>query len=154
MHDAHGFSQAPVEEPPRALPYRASHPSIPDSVPIVRHQLSQALQTAGVSEDDVYTAALLVSELASNAVQHAGKGQPDATISTAARLCDGILRVDVMDAACDACSMPQIPSMPADVAIQRERGRGLLLVETLARRWGCDRHVSHKSVWFELKVTA
>jgi hypothetical protein len=83
-------------------------------------------------------AMLLTSELAANAVQHAGT--PFAvTVVTG----PDILRVEVSD---DSCQAPTV-LCPPDGA---ERGRGLQIVRRVAARWGVDIRVSGKAVWFEL----
>ena len=84
-------------------------------------------------------AELLVSELVSNAVLHAG---------TELRLrvtADGLcLRVEVMDAS-------PAPALRRSYSESSTTGRGLALVEALAARWGSDPVVGDgKSVWFEL----
>ena len=46
-------------------------------------------------------------------------------------------------------SSPREPRLRA-AAEDEEGGRGLLLVETIAERWGVDPLPSGKRVWFEL----
>jgi anti-sigma regulatory factor (Ser/Thr protein kinase) len=89
-------------------------------------------------------AELLVSELATNAVVHA-HGRYRLTLS----LESGRLRCAVADEGADlpdACG----ESPDADA----ENGRGLLLVDALADRWGSGRVEGGvgKEVWFELEV--
>ena len=87
----------------------------------------------------VETAQLLVSELVTNAVAHAGT-----RVEVECARTDEGLRVSV----CDGSSLLPVPGRPG---AWDERGRGLLLVDTLASRWGTDRHPDHgKAVWFEL----
>ena len=87
----------------------------------------------------VETAQLLVSELVTNAVAHAGTGVEVECAAT-----EGGLRVSVVDGS----SHVPVPGHPDT---WDERGRGLALVDTLASRWGTDRHPDNgKSVWFEL----
>jgi anti-sigma regulatory factor (Ser/Thr protein kinase) len=92
------------------------------------------------------TVALLVSELVSNAVEHGGPHGPDATIGLVVDERSGGVRVEVTDS---GGGQPVI----ADGAIDRPSGRGLLLVEALASRWGCDREAVGKTVWFELSTS-
>jgi anti-sigma regulatory factor (Ser/Thr protein kinase) len=89
------------------------------------------------------TVVLLVSELVSNAVQHGGPHGPDASVGLMVDEHSGGVRVEVTD------SGNGVPR-PGDGAIDRPSGRGLLLVEALANRWGCDRMAVGKTVWFEL----
>lgn len=86
---------------------------------------------------------LLVSELVTNAVQHGGPHGPTATVSLEVDAQPDLVRVAVTDA---GTGDPR----HGNGAIERPSGRGLLLVETLASRWGCDRLPLGKTVWFEL----
>jgi anti-sigma regulatory factor (Ser/Thr protein kinase) len=93
------------------------------------------------------TIVLLVSELVSNAVQHGGPHGPGASVGLMVEDHSGGVRVEVTDAGTgDPC--------PGDGAIDRPSGRGLLLVEALASRWGCNRMAVGKTVWFELAATS
>ena len=92
--------------------------------------------------DVVATAQLLVSELATNAVVHtAASFEVLAERSAAARR----VRVAVRDEG------PGEPA-PRELEPLAEHGRGLLLVEALADRWGVDPADGQpgKTVWFEL----
>jgi anti-sigma regulatory factor (Ser/Thr protein kinase) len=85
-------------------------------------------------------ACLLVSELVTNSVKHAG--QPEgAPVHIRAAAVNGVVRVEVHD-----CGHgPVRPRAPA----HRQAGFGLRLVEQLATRWGVnDEHGTR--VWFEL----
>ncbi|MFF8635756.1 ATP-binding protein [Streptomyces pilosus] len=88
-------------------------------------------------------AALLVSELVTNALQHA-------TAPIGVRLLrpsgdDGVLRVEVSDPLAD---LPRVrAARPED-----EDGRGLLLLASASRRWGTRPGVRGKTVWFELTL--
>lgn len=93
-------------------------------------------------QDQAETAELLVSELATNAVRHA-RGRYRLTLSLAA----GRLRCTVADEGPD---LPEAPGACSDA--DSENGRGLLLVDALADRWGSGRVEDGvgKEVWFEL----
>lgn len=86
---------------------------------------------------------LLVSELVSNAVQHGGPHGPTATVGLKVETRPDLVRVEVTDAG-------NGDLRPGNGAIDLPSGRGLLFVETLASRWGCDRLPVGKTVWFEL----
>ncbi|MGV9270527.1 ATP-binding protein [Kitasatospora sp. NPDC003701] len=90
--------------------------------------------------DDVL---LLVSELATNACQHAG-GPDQLVLSASART----LRIEVLDGS-DAPPRRRVPHSPA-----RAGGHGLYTVELLASRWGhlprADR--AGKAVWVEIDL--
>jgi len=89
----------------------------------------------------VPTAELLVSELVCNALRHAA-GPLRLTLE---RLSD--LRCVVSDGASQ-------PIRPTEAGPEDESGRGLVLVSTLAARWGCQYGSDGKSVWFELSSDA
>ncbi len=99
-------------------------------------------RAAHLGEDACETAALLTSELVTNAVLH---GRSRAVLD--ARVPEGSLRVEVHDLD------PRVPEV-ADRGDAAEGGRGLLLVGALADRWGSERHPSGhgKAIWFELDV--
>lgn len=87
------------------------------------------------------TAALLVSELVTNAVIH---GRTSATVEVH-RPAD-TLRVTVRD------DNPTLPAVGDAPDFTNEHGRGLLIVSKLARRWGVEASGDGKAVWFELAV--
>jgi anti-anti-sigma regulatory factor len=82
-------------------------------------------------------AVLLVSELVTNAVQHAGT-----PITVAARCTRTALVVSVRDLIWTDLAAPE----------HRRRGRGLLLVHTLADHWGVIEHVDGKIVWARIRL--
>jgi anti-sigma regulatory factor (Ser/Thr protein kinase) len=91
-------------------------------------------------DDAIPDAELLVSELVTNAVLHARS----ATRLTIER--DGAtLRFSVYDAS------PTRPRL-RDYGPEAVTGRGLLLVDRLARRWGVDPQAAGKCVWFEVRT--
>lgn len=118
-------------------------PSVPESIPAARHELDRladALPPA-VLED----ARLLMSELVTNAVRHAGLG-PEGRISVRAELRSGRLRVEVRDQG-GGFEPTRAPSA------ERGSGWGLYLVREIADRWGILR--DHAScVWFEIDVAS
>ena len=97
-------------------------------------------------------AELLVSELATNAVVHAG-GRYRLTLSLGV----GILRCEVAD---ERRHLPRPPHRQVerddglDVDPDSENGRGLFLVDALAHRWGSRFVEEGKEVWFELETDA
>ena len=85
---------------------------------------------------------LLTSEIVSNAVRHAsGPIRVEAALAD-----DGSLRVAATD------DHPGAPVL-RDAAPSAESGRGIRLVQRLARRWGVETADGHKLVWFETVVT-
>ena len=103
----------------------------------------KTLEALRVSLDDevVDDAALLVSEIVSNSVRHAGLGATD-EIEVRIRGSRSMLHVDVID-----------PGPGFDFERTRQPspdgGWGLLLLERLATRWGVERGDTTR-VWFDL----
>lgn len=112
-------------------------PSVPRSVAAVRRFAVE--QCAGVSADACDTVALLVSEVATNALVH-GRGDVEVKVF---RLRD-VVRVEVAD------SSPDLPRQRAADA-DAEGGRGLALVDALAVAWGTHQRAGGKTVWFEVR---
>lgn len=87
------------------------------------------------------TAALLVSELVTNAVQHTRTGSP--TIVLRLEITRATLRIEVKDTD-PRWAQPRPPADP------EESGFGLVLVQALAREWGLRHTGAGKAVWAEL----
>jgi hypothetical protein len=85
------------------------------------------------------TAALLVSELTTNAARHASRPIGLRLVLTDQLLCE------VSD---DSHALPTLRDAPTG----SESGRGLNLVNILAARWGSTRASTGKVVWFELAL--
>lgn len=95
--------------------------------------------------------ALVVGELAANAVQHGRTPGHDFGLRLALDAVAGLVRVEVADAAAAKRPPASAPSSCPD----GESGRGLLLVEALAVRWGwAPRHPVGKTVWAECATKA
>ncbi|MDX6331826.1 MAG: hypothetical protein QOI83_4209, partial [Streptomycetaceae bacterium] len=111
----------------------------PWMVRLVRDSLSAALRRRGRPEL-ADTAALLVSEVATNGILHSGT-----PVTMRAQWQGGRLWVVVHDEG------PVFPTqeMPGT---EEERGRGLLLVDGFAKSWGVRPYTvgAGKVVWFEL----
>lgn len=111
-----------------------------ESVREARHMVRESLMRWELTEleDQVE---LLVSEVVTNAVRYAERPVTVRLLRT------DVLRCEVGD------DMPQLPRVrqagPAD-----EGGRGLFLVQKLARRWGATRLGTGKLVWFEMALPA
>jgi anti-sigma regulatory factor (Ser/Thr protein kinase) len=88
----------------------------------------------------VEIAELLVSELVTNAVVHAGSA-----LIVEVHVAGGRITVTVED----TCSIS--PGLRRDLPDDdATHGRGMLLVATLARSWGCEETGTGKRMWFEL----
>jgi anti-sigma regulatory factor (Ser/Thr protein kinase) len=103
-----------------------------------RRQVQAVIRAWDVPVDpDV--AALLTSELVTNAISH----EPGPTVTVAITCSLGELRVDVHDT---SRRLPVLANIPADA----EAGRGLMLVATLSADWGVYRDPAGKAVYFTL----
>ena len=96
----------------------------------------------GLHRDVATIATLLTSELVTNALQH-GSGDIAMTIDRS----PGQLIVDVQD---ESSEQPVVRATGLDSI----KGRGLLLIETLANSWGVRQRPGGKgkSVWFALRL--
>jgi anti-sigma regulatory factor (Ser/Thr protein kinase) len=119
-------------------------PESTSSVPLARQFVAKSL--TAVAPELSETAALLVSELATNAVLHA---ESDFEVVVVYPSPSGRVRIEVSDR---DKSLPTPSRPPPHVP----HGRGLLLVSTLADEWGVQepRGRAGKAVWFELTPTA
>ncbi len=114
-------------------------PGVPESAGQARRFVGQVLMAAGRPEA-VEVAVLLVSELVSNAVLHAGTD-----IEVVVRVLPERLAVEVHDQGGGHAIRRRYSNMSGT-------GRGLMLVEELARDWGTVVTDSGKFVWFELEL--
>jgi anti-sigma regulatory factor (Ser/Thr protein kinase) len=130
---------AGVRGPP--LDAEAQMPHRVDSVPAARAFLTKLLHGWDISDEVIDEASLLTTELISNAVEH-GSGVVDMEIAVH----DGLLRVGVHD------SSRQLPETGDGTSASLEGGRGIWLVQSIARDWGSDSSGTEpgKTVWFEL----
>ena len=115
-------------------------PDRPDSIPAARAFLARLLDGWGVAAEVIDDASLLTSELMSNADKH-GSG----VVNLAIEVKDGVLRVGVHD---DDGELPIV----GDVSTTSTGGRGMWIVQSLARDWGSESTGGEpgKTVWFEL----
>ncbi|MHB9859091.1 ATP-binding protein [Streptomyces sp. YIM S03343] len=101
----------------------------------------------------VATVALVVAELATNAVTHGRLPGRDfllaLALSEAADPASATLRIEVADSRGERVPSAEPHGRPCD----DEHGRGLLIVQSLATRWGTvPRPPSGKTVWAEVDL--
>lgn len=118
--------------------------SLPRTRPAVanaRHWLAETLTAWNVSGEQADDAVLALSEVVTNAVEHAA-GDGHSTVTAA--LWQGHLRVTVSD------PDPELH----EAASSDEHGRGLLVVQKLTLRHGANRLAGGgKLIWFEQLLT-
>ncbi|MEU5270551.1 ATP-binding protein [Streptomyces hygroscopicus] len=130
-----------------ATPRPAGHPGysqtmrrVPESAEAARTLVRTALAAWG-QQDLIEDAALVISELVSNAVHHARLESIRVIVTRPSEKC---VRLGVVDRS------RNIPYLRTDSNGDNTRGRGLLLVDALTDRWGTDRYRWGKQVWGEL----
>ncbi|WP_171163417.1 ATP-binding protein [Streptomyces sp. I05A-00742] len=134
----------------RALPpHRPAHaicaislPASPRSVAAARRFSRRLLAEWGLDEltDD---AALLLSELVTNAIVHVPEGSGDVELSLSRTPGHVVAQVTDRGGALPPCSLSGQDS---------ENGRGMWLVEQIADRWGHHASAAGKTVWFALPL--
>lgn len=115
----------------------------PRGARLARLLATEQLRSWGLPLDP---AALVVAELANNAVTHGRV--PGRDFHLTLHVVDATLRIEVTDTSGDRLPSPQLADDDA------ESGRGLALVEALADHWGwtpgpCPR----KTVWAEIRLS-
>ncbi|WP_344631564.1 ATP-binding protein [Streptomyces glaucosporus] len=117
------------------------------SAPRARTMLHAALGEWGIEQDVIDTAELVLSELVTNALRVRVPRDRQVGVRIAHSREDGLLRLEVSDA---GAGRPEVRRPGED----ETGGRGLLLVESLAHRWGVEErpHGIGKTVWAELKA--
>jgi hypothetical protein len=109
-----------------------------DSPGAARHFVSAALEEWGLSGDLLYDAALIVTELTSNALLHARSESTVTVALTGTALC-----LSVQD------HSAVLPTRRPAGELDRS-GRGLGMVAAISGRWGADLVDEGKVVWAEL----
>lgn len=110
-------------------------------------------------------AALLVSELVTNALMHAGTGieiacspervkrRPDAAASGAADEAGAAERFELTGVLIEVADQQPTGRVTGDTSGRRGRGLGLQIVGALAESWGVTYRRTEKVVWFRLAVS-
>jgi anti-sigma regulatory factor (Ser/Thr protein kinase) len=114
-------------------------PPDPRSVQEARHLVLHVLR-AWAAPQDQDDAALLVTELVANVIDHVGG---DTSLTLELEASDDWLRIAVVDGSA-------VRPVVQELSQERPRGRGMRIVDAIADRWGCDDHHGGKRVWFEL----
>jgi anti-sigma regulatory factor (Ser/Thr protein kinase) len=135
-------------------------PHAPSSVGAARHRLGADLRAHGVAEDSVADASLVLSELMSNAIQHAHP-LSGAQVRVAWTLAGGTLEMAVTDGGGPTQPHPVHRPLPSGSQLAMSQlalsqlalsqlalgGRGLSIVEHMSRRWGVRHDELGTTVW-------
>lgn len=116
----------------------AAHPG---SVAQARRLTHARLSGWAVCADTCDSAALVISELVTNAIVHTASSRVVCELHDH----DGMVRIAVHDEGCAPDAPHPSPQRPDE-----EHGRGLLLVDALCRAWGAQEHGPGLLVWAEL----
>lgn len=111
----------------------------PEIVPAARRFVRDCLAQWRMQSDLANDAAVLVSELVTNALRH---GPPPMFLAVSVR--GDRLRISVADSS-------RAEPRPLAPEANSESGRGLALMEALAADWGIDVQPPGKWVWCELR---
>ena len=115
-------------------------PCVPASVALARRALSEELIAAGIFEHAVTDAALVISELLSNAILHAYP-LPGEQLQVTWAVNGNSVEVAVSDGG--SATMPHAGhASPSSVS-----GRGLTIVEHLSQKWGVRTEEVGLTVW-------
>ncbi len=117
----------------------------PGSVAQARRLTRSRLARWAVCEDTCDTAALVVSELVTNAIVHAAGERVVCELHDG----DDLVRIAVLDEGCAPGEPHPSPQRP-----EEEHGRGLLLVAAVSRAWGAQDTGPGLLVWAELERSA
>ncbi|MEW2622189.1 ATP-binding protein [Streptomyces sp. NPDC048106] len=136
-----------ISTPQTQLVQRLS--ATPRGARLARRLTASSLASWGYPYDGepTETAQLLVAELAANAVTHGRVAGRDFELRLAHLPEENTLRIEVSDPRGDR-PLRILRAAPGDV-----HGRGLIVVEALARTWGVRERVVGKTVWAEIPLT-
>lgn len=115
-------------------------PYAPASIAVARQRLAADLVAAGIFDGAVRDAVLVVSELLSNAIRHA-RPLPGVNVQVAWAIGDGAIEIAVSDGG--ALTRP----IATHASLSSLGGRGLDIVEYLARTWGIRTDDAGLTVW-------
>ncbi|WP_156726507.1 ATP-binding protein [Streptomyces apocyni] len=140
------MNQETSPQAPSPQQFAARVPATRRGARLARALATEELRAWGLPLDP---ASLVIAELTANAVLHAHVPGRDLHLTLA--VTGDTLRIEVTDTRPDRLPAVQRPG-PGD---DSESGRGLLLVEALANRWGVTSGPTpRKTVWAELALGA
>jgi anti-sigma regulatory factor (Ser/Thr protein kinase) len=121
-------------------------PCVPSSVGTARGQLSTELRDCGIFPATIGDAALVVSELLSNAILHA-RPLPGSWVQVSWALGPARIELEVSDGGSETWPHAFRPSLSSI------GGRGLVIVEHLCSSWGVRNDGRRTTVWAVLPAS-
>jgi anti-sigma regulatory factor (Ser/Thr protein kinase) len=116
-------------------------PAIPDSIPRARAALDDLVDVVG--PERLEDLRLVVSELVTNSVRHAGLGRRDA-IDLRVEPARDRIRVEIHDPG------PGFDAPGSPTSLYQESGWGLFLVSQISEAWGVSSDDNGTTVWLEI----
>jgi anti-sigma regulatory factor (Ser/Thr protein kinase) len=120
-------------------------PGDPEQVAVARGFVTRTLGRHRIGTD-ADAAALLTSEIVTNAIQHTRSGGDGGTVTIVMIWVPHAVLVEVIDE-----GSPATPVVKGD--LYAAEGHGLFLVQHLAAQWGYLRDAAGTTVWFVLAAT-
>ncbi|MFF3499322.1 ATP-binding protein [Streptomyces sp. NPDC003247] len=141
-----------TQPPPTTHRFTMRFSSTPRGARLARRLCGHRLDAWGVryGSDAHDAVTLIAAELCANAVRHGHVAGRDFHVLLTADPATGTVRIEVGDTRGER--LPRIPSAAPEHGAPGDSGRGLLLVEALADRWGCTARTEGgpgKTVWAE-----
>ncbi|MFF3497300.1 ATP-binding protein [Streptomyces sp. NPDC002795] len=143
----------PAQLPSPPPEFRVRLSSTRRGVRLARLLVERHLEEQGISPGDPTAVALvaITAELAANAITHGRT--PGRDFEVRLHLTPTLARVEVRDTRPDKPLPPPSPTAPPapEDHLTSTDGRGLLLVDHFADRWGCEPHDAYtKTTWVEV----
>jgi anti-sigma regulatory factor (Ser/Thr protein kinase) len=144
-------TQEPLPPVSARAPMLRVLPGTPEAVATARQLARQLLGDDNAATE---TAMLLISELVTNSVVHSKSGDPGGSVTVA--LCSGPAGILIQVRDDGGVSEPCVTALSAELAERgydaAEHGYGLLLVDTLAERWGTISSPDGRITWCRVGV--
>ncbi|MDT6984389.1 ATP-binding protein [Streptomyces lusitanus] len=133
--------------PPRHVPDLFTELTLPGddftSGQVARHHVRDAARSWGLPAETVDDLESITGELVANALEHSDSR----IVRVVCRLTAAAVTVGVTDEGGGGAAV--VPGVPG---VEREDGRGLLITDALAGRWGTSRAGGCLTVWAEVGV--
>lgn len=128
-------------------------PRVPQGVPECRRRVQEAMRAWGEPGDRIDAAALVMTELVANAVQHTNSRRIRCRLvrsHSGVRICVWNRGRGLIPSPTPPGDLATAPGGCPDPEELPEDGRGLLLVDALATRWGTNTGLAGRLVWADV----